>query len=591
MTLRPCLSCLIVMAVLPVALHAEIIPVNLGDSYTPGFDSLQPRSDGGEFVIAAPGNLMPGSSAGGSLQLFSLQRATGVVSVVSDLRNEVGSGYVSGMSSRRMKASRDLSQIAIAMYTYRLSNGVGGDAIWLKNRSTGTMTLVTRRPDGTLTIDAGTQTYLESIDASGRFVTFTSTASDLVPGDGNGHADVFLFDAQTGELRRLSQTDSGAEAALGGSSSSVSPDGQFVAFVSESKLVAADGNSLEDWYLFDRVQGTLRLISVGSQGEIATGVNASSGRWSDDSRYFSFLFTAPQQFNVDGAPARAVLFDRSIQGLRSLPAFLDVPWNGADNRTSDTVVEQIAPGGRYALVTSALLMPPPYGKNNGYAPLYLADLQTHELVRVDMLPSGVLPTTTSFNSWIIDDSAHVLFENRSAELGTQHATLMHDWRPPAPTDVEVTVEGPTSTFPPNTVPRYTVHITNRGTTVLDDVVFRRYVQRGGAGANDTTNCYTDCGVPPMAPGQSFTFSFDVAPVGLGNDATQRVQMDIRAQSLSRFDLTPANNRVVINAARSADKPGGGGGSGGGGGAFDAMLALLMLSVVGRATHGSRPRAQ
>ena len=54
----------------------------------------------------------------------------------------------------------------------------------------------------------GTQGNGDSLDASvsadGRYVSFASQASNLVPGDTNGRVDVFVFDRQAHSIERVS---------------------------------------------------------------------------------------------------------------------------------------------------------------------------------------------------------------------------------------------------------------------------------------------------------------------------------------------------------------------------------------------------
>lgn len=65
----------------------------------------------------------------------------------------------------------------------------------------------------------------------GRFVAFTSYASNLVKGDDNATSDVFLLDRQQGRLIRLSQDRAGPS-----HSPTISSDGQRVAFVAANKV-------------------------------------------------------------------------------------------------------------------------------------------------------------------------------------------------------------------------------------------------------------------------------------------------------------------------------------------------------------------
>ena len=79
------------------------------------------------------------------------------------------------------------------------------------------------------------------ISADGRYVVFTSSATSLVAGDTNGVADVFVRDLATGATDRI--TD--GNAASGDVPSSISADGSFVTFASSaSNLVAGDSDGV-----------------------------------------------------------------------------------------------------------------------------------------------------------------------------------------------------------------------------------------------------------------------------------------------------------------------------------------------------------
>src|SRR5690349_4532359 len=61
--------------------------------------------------------------------------------------------------------------------------------------------------------------YTGEISADGRFVAFYSEAGNLVPGDTNGLADVFLRDRQLGITTRVSVDSTGAQVGGGGNPS------------------------------------------------------------------------------------------------------------------------------------------------------------------------------------------------------------------------------------------------------------------------------------------------------------------------------------------------------------------------------------
>src|SRR5262249_3071422 len=91
------------------------------------------------------------------------------------------------------------------------------------------------------------------ISADGRYVVFVSAATDLVPGDTNAQTDIFVRDRSTGATQRVSVSSAGAQANSGSTSPAISADGRYVVFTSfATNLVAGDTNGLTDVFLRDR---------------------------------------------------------------------------------------------------------------------------------------------------------------------------------------------------------------------------------------------------------------------------------------------------------------------------------------------------
>ena len=128
----------------------------------------------------------------------------------------------------------------------------------------GTTTRVSVASDGTQANDACGDA---SISADGRFVAFDSAASNLVPGDTNGHEDVFVHDRQTGQTTRVSVASDGTQGNDLSDYPSISGDRRFVAFESfASNLVPGDTNGYEDVFVHDRQTGQTSRVSVASDG-------------------------------------------------------------------------------------------------------------------------------------------------------------------------------------------------------------------------------------------------------------------------------------------------------------------------------------
>jgi Tol biopolymer transport system component len=118
---------------------------------------------------------------------------------------------------------------------------------------------------------AGVSANLSSADpgisVGGRYVIYVSSASNLVPGDTNGVADIFVRDMKTGTTRRVSIRSGGGQSDGASTLPSISGDGRYVAFESAAtNLVAGDSNGFNDVFVRDRKTGKTRRVSVGSGG-------------------------------------------------------------------------------------------------------------------------------------------------------------------------------------------------------------------------------------------------------------------------------------------------------------------------------------
>src|SRR5439155_103057 len=99
--------------------------------------------------------------------------------------------------------------------------------------------------------DGGSST--PAISGDGRFVVFYSYATNLVPGDTNGAADVFVHDRETRTTERVSVNSTGTEGNGHSLRPALSADGRFVAFASAAfNLVPGDTNRLSDVFVHER---------------------------------------------------------------------------------------------------------------------------------------------------------------------------------------------------------------------------------------------------------------------------------------------------------------------------------------------------
>ncbi|MCA9796151.1 MAG: PD40 domain-containing protein, partial [Candidatus Eremiobacteraeota bacterium] len=125
----------------------------------------------------------------------------------------------------------------------------------------------------------------------GNLLVFQSSATNLVPGDTNGATDIFLLDRTTNTIERISQGLNGAEADGDSLVPTISDNGRFVAFSSfATNLVdVVDGNNLRDMFLYDRLTGQTARLNLDPQGNPpADGGAAFFGMISGDGRFIAF---------------------------------------------------------------------------------------------------------------------------------------------------------------------------------------------------------------------------------------------------------------------------------------------------------------
>jgi Tol biopolymer transport system component len=158
--------------------------------------------------------------------------------------------------------------------------------------------------------DGDAVSYASVLSGTGRFVAFTSVASDLVEGDVGGHADVFVRDLALDVTERVSVDGAGAGGTGGSGLPSLSPNGRFVAFESGAQnLVEGDGNGVSDIYLFDRKLRTQQRATAipGDEpdGESLDPVVSASGRF--------VIFESLANNLVAGDPGNRDIFVRDMK--------------------------------------------------------------------------------------------------------------------------------------------------------------------------------------------------------------------------------------------------------------------------------------
>lgn len=175
-------------------------------------------------------------------------------------------GEEANAASRGPVVSDDGSTVA---FVSRATNLVPGDSnfradVFVKDLASGSVTLVSVSSDGE---QADRSSFAPSLSADGRYVAFESRATNLVEGDTNDLSDIFVHDIETGDTVRASVSSSGAEGESRSNAPVISEDGTVVAFYSYSALAETDTNEDLDVFVRDMSAGTTQLVSVTSEGQ------------------------------------------------------------------------------------------------------------------------------------------------------------------------------------------------------------------------------------------------------------------------------------------------------------------------------------
>lgn len=164
--------------------------------------------------------------------------------------------------------------------------------VFLHDRAAGTTERVSVATGGGQGDGSSGGIHPRAASADGRHVVFSSTATNLVPGDGNGVGDIFLRDRVAETTERVSIATGGGEANAASGSASISADGRYVVFRSDATtLVAGDTNAAGDIFVRDRLLGTTERVSVatgGGQGDLASWEPSISA----DGRFVAFMSDA-----------------------------------------------------------------------------------------------------------------------------------------------------------------------------------------------------------------------------------------------------------------------------------------------------------
>jgi Tol biopolymer transport system component len=215
------------------------------------------------------------------------------------------SGAELAAASARPALSSDGRFVAFVSLFPRLDGSSVG-VVFVRDRRSGTTERVNVARDGG---DASSDE--PAISADGRFVAFRSAAANLVARDTNGVSDIFVRDRLAGTTERVSVGSLGGQSAGDSFDPAISADGRFVAFRSAGWLVSGKPKAAFDVYVRDRQLKLTELVSVSTAPLDRAYGSSFAPSISADGRYVAFASDAPNLVGDDRNGKRDVfVFDR-----------------------------------------------------------------------------------------------------------------------------------------------------------------------------------------------------------------------------------------------------------------------------------------
>lgn len=300
------------------------------------------------------------------------------------------------------------------------SDGNGAEDVYLHDLLNGTTTLVSVRSDGNAA--GNQQSLVRGMSSDGRYVLFDSEASDLVSGDNNFARDVFVRDLQSGVTTLVSVAMGGANSGSSMSlAAAISPNGRFVLFSSDAtNLVATDTNSgacsCRDVFVRDLQLATTKLVSVNSAGTDSSNQASVASSISDDGRYATFSSEGTNLVAgvADGNGAIDV-FRRDLQLGTTQLASADTSGTVAGNGVSTAIA--MTGDGRFVLFQSTASNLTATSDTNSQQDVFVRDAQTLTTVLASVNTAGAATGAGSSTAVAISaDGRYAAFHSTANDL-------------------------------------------------------------------------------------------------------------------------------------------------------------------------------
>ena len=270
----------------------ELVSVNLAGDGADGVSNAQDLTTDGSLVVFdsdAPGLVAQDTNGLHDIFVRDMDNATTERIVAFDGAQPNGASFAPTVTETGR-------YVAFESLATNLVDADVGSAlnVYLYDRVLDVIELVSAAPNGSAADGASTNPVVSRL---GRYVAFTSQATNLVAADGNGVSDVFRFDRFTKDIERVTTNFEGEDSQAGGGSPSMADRGEIVSFTSASSDILETPSQFTPLvYQKDMRTGRVRVVSTSSEGALAdaASVNTATDR---SGRYVAYTSVAS---NLDG---------------------------------------------------------------------------------------------------------------------------------------------------------------------------------------------------------------------------------------------------------------------------------------------------
>ncbi len=290
--------------------------------------------------------------------------------------------------------------------TNLVSPATSGPQLFRKDLSGGGVVLVSANSSGTQGNAGG---VYPDLSYDGRYVTFTSSATNLVSPASSG-TQVFRKDLATGQVVLVSTNSSGVQGNNTSLYSAITSDGLYITFSSGATNLVSPATTGEQVFRKDLATGQVALVSTNSSG--VQGNNTSLyPTLSDDGRYIAFTSLATDL--VTPASSGLQIFRKDLSTGQVVLVSANSSGTQGNNQSLYT---NLSPDGRYVVFTSDAtnLVTPATSSQQ----VFRKDVTNGHIVLVSKNSSGVQGNGGSFSSAQSDDGRYVSFYSVATNLVT-----------------------------------------------------------------------------------------------------------------------------------------------------------------------------